>query len=140
MHKLKVMQIFKGTKLYSIFTGTCPVCHRGKIYEEKNPWKLRKVLKMNDHCSHCGFKFMIEPAFFYGAMYVSYAVGTAIATAAFVISFFFLNLDIDYTFIIIILILIISFPYILRLSRNIWLNIFVKYDKEIAANPQKKFN
>lgn len=75
---------------------------------------------------------MIEPAFFYGAMYVSYAVGTAIATAAFVISFFFLNLNIDYTFIIIILALVATFPYILRLSRNIWLNIFVKYDKEIA--------
>lgn len=131
------MGIFKGTKIYSIFTGTCPKCHKGKIYEEKKAWKLRKVLKMNEHCSHCGLKFMIEPAFFYGAMYVSYAVGTAIATAAFIISYFFLNINIDYTFAIIILSLIITFPYILRLSRNIWLNIFLKYDKNLAAKKEE---
>lgn len=138
MQKNSIMQLFKGTKLYSIFTGTCPVCHQGKIYEEGNPWKVKKILKMNEHCSHCGLKFMIEPAFFYGAMYVSYAVGTAIATAAFIISYFFLNINIDYTFVIIILSLIITFPYILRLSRNIWLNIFVKYDKNRATNPPEK--
>lgn len=93
---------------------------------------------MNERCSHCGLKFMIEPAFFYGAMYVSYAVGVAIATAAFVISYFFLNMNIDYTFGIIILSLVVTFPYVLRISRTIWLNIFVKYNKDIAENPPQE--
>lgn len=132
------MQLFKGTKLYSIFTGTCPICHEGEIYIEPNPWKLRKIMKMHERCSNCGLKFMIEPAFFYGAMYVSYALGTAVAVAAFVISFFFLNLDIDYTFVFILVSLIVTFPYVLRLSRNIWLNIFLKYDKDIATKKSKK--
>lgn len=74
---------------------------------------------------------MIEPAFFYGAMYVSYAVGVAIATAAFVIAFFILDLNEHYTFAIIILSLIVTFPWIMRVSRNIWINIFVKYKKEL---------
>lgn len=126
------MNSLKGTKLYSVATGTCPVCHEGKIYVEKNPWKFKKLMEMHEHCSHCGFKIMIEPAFFYGAMYVSYALGTAVATAAFVISFFFLGLDINYTFVIITLALIVTFPYLLRLARNVWLNIFVNYDKEVA--------
>lgn len=127
----------KGTKVYSTFTGTCPVCQEGKIYEEKNPWKLRKILVMNEHCSHCNFKFMIEPAFFYGAMYVSYAVGVAIAVAVFIVSFFFLGFNIDNTFIAIIVSMVVTFPYVLRLSRNIWLNIFVKYDKTIAEQGKK---
>lgn len=132
------MESLKGTKIYSIFTGTCPACHEGKIYTEKNPWKLKKIMEMHEYCSHCGFKIMIEPAFFYGAMYVSYAVGTAIATAAFVIAFFFLGLNINYTFIAITLSLIITFPYILRISRNIWLNIFVRYDKERTIKGKQK--
>jgi len=131
------MKLLKGTKLYSIFTGTCPVCHKGKIYKESNPWKLRQLVKMHEHCSHCGLRFMIEPAFFYGAMYVSYGVGTAIAIAAFIIAFFFLGLNIDYTFVFILATLVIGFPYILRISRNIWLNIFVKYDKTKAEAPKQ---
>lgn len=125
------MNLLKDTKLYSIFTSTCPVCHKGKMYKVSNPFKLRTVLVMKENCSHCGLKFMIEPAFFYGAMYVSYAVGVAIATAAFVIAFFILDLNEHYTFAIIILSLIVTFPWIMRVSRNIWINIFVKYKKEL---------
>ncbi|HPE84033.1 MAG TPA: DUF983 domain-containing protein [Aequorivita sp.] len=126
------MQLLKGSKLYSIFTGTCPVCHEGEMYLEKNPYKISKIMKMHDHCSHCGKKFKIEPSFFFGAMYVSYGVGVAIAVAAFIISYFFIGLDKNYTFLVIILTLIILFPPIVRVSRNIWINFFVKYDKNKA--------
>jgi len=60
------MQFLKGTKLYSVLTGTCPVCHKGKMYVEPNPYKLSKVLQMHDRCSHCDIKFKMEPSFFYG--------------------------------------------------------------------------
>lgn len=130
--KKLIMKLMKGNKLYSIFTGTCPVCHKGEMYLESNPYKLSKIMKMHDHCSNCGKKFKIEPSFFFGAMYVSYGVGTAIAMAAFVIAYFFLGLDRNYTFFVIILALVVLFPYILRVSRNIWINVFVDYDKDIA--------
>ena len=130
--KKPMMQLLKGSKLYSIFTGTCPVCHEGEMYLEKNPYKISKIMKMHDHCSHCGKKFKIEPSFFFGAMYVSYGVGVAIAVAAFIISYFFIGLDKNYTFLVIILTLIILFPPIVRVSRNIWINFFVKYDKNKA--------
>lgn len=130
--KKLIMKLLKGTKLYSILTGTCPVCHKGDMYLENNPLKIRKIMKMHDHCSNCGKKYKIEPSFFFGAMYVSYGVGTAVATAAFVIAYFFLGLDRNYTFIAIIVALAIFFPYIVRISRNIWINIFVNYNKKIA--------
>jgi len=85
------MKFLKGTKLYSILTGTCPVCQEESMYKEKNPFKLGQVYEMHDRCSHCGTKYKIEPSFFYGAMYVSYAVGVAFAVAAFIIAHYFLG-------------------------------------------------
>lgn len=131
------MRLLKGSKLYSIFTGTCPVCHGGKMYIESNPYKIRKVLKMHEHCSHCNLKFKIEPSFFYGAMYVSYAVGVAIGVAVFIISYFFLNQNEHITFLAIILALVITFPLILRVSRNIWINLFLTYDKNAIEKAEK---
>lgn len=130
--KKRIMQFLKGTKLYSIFTGTCPVCQKGKMYVERNPYNFSKTLKMHDRCSHCDTKFKMEPSFFYGAMYVSYAVGVAISVAVFIIAYFFIGLDRNYTFFSIIGVLVILLPIIVRISRNIWINFFMKYSKEKA--------
>ena len=122
--------IMKGTKLYSIFTGTCPVCHTGKMYVNSNTYVLSDTLKMHERCPHCSTKFKIEPSFFYGAMYVSYAVGVAIAVAAFIVAYFFIGLDRFTTFLVIVGSLIVLLPVILRLSRNIWINFFFKFDRQ----------
>ncbi|MDC7994315.1 DUF983 domain-containing protein [Altibacter sp. HG106] len=122
----------KGTKVYSIFTSTCPVCHSGKMYKNPNPYVLSETLKMHEHCPHCHTKFKIEPSFFYGAMYVSYGVGVAFAVAAFIIAFFMFGLNRLNTFFVIMGTLIVMLPVIVRLSRNIWINFFFKYDPEKA--------
>ena len=119
----------KGTKIYSILTGTCPVCHSGKMYKNKNPYIFSDTLKMHDNCPNCGVKFKIEPSFFYGAMYVSYAVGVALAIAVFTVAYFFIGLNRMQTFLTIVVMLILMLPIILRVSRNIWINFFFKYDK-----------
>lgn len=120
----------KGTKLYSIFNGSCPKCQEESMYVEKNPYGLSKTLEMHHHCSHCGQKYKIEPSFFYGAMYVSYALSIAFSVAAFIISFFFFSTTLLTAFIAIIVTLIVFLPIILRLSRNIWINFFIKYDPD----------
>lgn len=119
----------KGSKIYSIFNSKCPVCHSGNMYKTKNPYIISDTLKMHETCPHCNTKFKIEPSFFYGAMYVSYAVGVAIAVAAFIISYFFIGLDRNQTFIAIVSTLVLLLPVITRLSRNIWINFFFKFDK-----------
>ena len=118
----------KGSKLNSILTGTCPKCQNESMYEDKNPLNLSKVLKMNENCSHCGLRYQIEPSFFYGAMYVSYGLNVAIGIAAFIISFVIFGASLKVAFITIIAALVISFPFVLRLSRNIYINMFVSYD------------
>ena len=122
----------KGTKLYSVFTGTCPKCHEESMFKNKNPYVLSEALSMNEKCSNCGTKYKIEPSFFYGSMYVSYPVGIAFATAAFVISFFVFKASLNTIFIAIVATLIASLPIILRLSRNIWINFFMSYDRSLA--------
>ena len=128
------VKFLKGTKLYSILTGYCPVCQSESMYKEQNPYKLGKIFEMNERCSHCNTKYKIEPSFFYGAMYVSYAVGVGFAVAAFVISNLIFNLGALYTFYSIVGTLIIFMPFIMRVSRNIWINFFMHYDKSKATS------
>ena len=117
----------KGTKVYSILKNKCPKCNEGKFFENDNPFHLKKVLKMHEHCAHCGFKYQIEPSFFYGAMYVSYAITVALSIATFIILYAF-DLDLITIFIGIIAVLILFTPLTLRLARLIYINIFVGYD------------
>ena len=127
--KLNFLQMLKkGSKLYSILTGTCPKCQNESMYLDKNPLHLNKILKMHENCSHCGLHYQIEPSFFYGAMYVSYGLNVGIGIAAFIISFLFLGASLKVAFIVIIASLLISFPFVLRWARNIYINMFVSYD------------
>lgn len=124
--------LIKGNKIYSILTGNCPRCHQESMYMNKNPYSMGNLFKMHERCSYCGLKYKMEPSFFYGAMYVSYAVGVAFAVTAFVIAFIFVGASLIDTFIAIVTTMVVFMPVIIRLSRNIWINFFVKYDPKIA--------
>jgi uncharacterized protein (DUF983 family) len=129
MEKLNFLQMLKkGSKLYSILTGTCPKCQNESMYLDKNPFHLGNILKMNENCSHCGLRYQLEPSFFYGAMYVSYGLNVALGIAAFLVSFYIFGSGLKVAFIVIILAIIILFPLVLRMSRNIYINMFVSYD------------
>ena len=121
----------KGTSLYSIITGNCPKCHEESMYTFKNPYNLGNTLKINEHCSTCHTKYRLEPSFFYGGMYVSYAVGIAFAVAAYVITNLIFQASLKNTFIAIVITLVVFMPIIMRLSRNIWINLFIHYDKTV---------
>ena len=118
----------KGSKLNSILTGTCPRCQEESMYLDKNLLHIQNCIKMNEKCSHCDLHYQIEPSFFYGAMYVSYGLNIAVGIIAFIIPFVLLNTSFKTAFIAIIASLVISFPIVMRLSRNIYINMFVSYD------------
>ena len=67
----------KGQKLYSILKFKCPHCHEGEFFEDRNPYNLSSMSKTFERCPKCDRKFSMEPGFYYGAMYVSYAIGVA---------------------------------------------------------------
>ena len=120
----------KGSKLNSILTGTCPRCQEEKMYVNKNPYKLASLFEMNEKCSICKLHYQIEPSFFYGAMYVNYALTVIVCVATFVIAKLLLNFTLTSTIIAIISALVILMPINSRLSRNLYMNMFVGYEKD----------
>lgn len=131
LQKYTFFMIKKGNKLHSILYGSCPKCHEESMYITKNPYQLTETLKMHERCTHCALKYRIEPSFFFSSMYVSYGIGIAFAVAAFVISYYFLSSSLTTAFIAIVITLIVLGPIIMRLSRNIWINMFVHFDRTI---------
>ncbi|WP_029033183.1 DUF983 domain-containing protein [Salinimicrobium terrae] len=128
------MNFLKGSKLYSVLTGTCPVCQEESMYKDPNPYHISRIFDMHTRCSNCGTRYKMEPSFFFGAMYVSYAVGIAFATAAFVISYWLLELSLLISFFAIVITLVIFLPIIVRWSRNIWVNFFFTFDPKKTKN------
>lgn len=120
----------KGTVINSILTGSCPKCQEESMYVVKNPYKLSTVYKMHERCGHCGLRYEIEPSFFYGAMYISYGVSIGFGVAFFIITNYLLKVSLVASFVTIVVGLIVLMPVIARLSRNIYINLFVSYDKE----------
>jgi hypothetical protein len=104
--------------------------------EEKNILNFKNAFKMNNNCSKCNLKFMMEPSFYYGAMYVTYALTVGISIITFIISTLVFKLNLLESFIPIVVVLILTAPFSLRFSRIIWINIFVHYDKNITKIEQ----
>ena len=119
----------KGSNLYSILTGTCPKCQNESMYSDPNLLHVHNSLKMNEKCSHCGFKYQIEPGFFFGAMYVSYGLYVAVGIAAFIVAYY-ISESLKTAFISIIVTLLVLFPIIMRLSRSMYINMFVNYEDD----------
>ncbi|HAO14337.1 MAG TPA: DUF983 domain-containing protein [Tenacibaculum sp.] len=119
--------IGKGSKLYSIFRNKCPRCHEGDFFKYKISFNPKKISILHDNCSECNLKYMMEPSFFFGAMYVNYAIAVALFVAIFIIAKVFIGLSILHSFISIVIVSLLLTPVSLRLSRIIWINLFVSY-------------
>ncbi len=89
---------------------------------------------MPDQCPDCGQDFVIEPGFYFGATYVSYALNVAWLIPTFVLIRFGLGLPYSYFVVVMFLLLPVLVPVIFRWSRSIWLRFFVKYDPKLAIS------
>lgn len=113
-------------KLISVFGNKCPKCHTGNLFDTSNPYSFSNIDKMPDNCPNCGQKFWLEPGFYYGAMYISYALTIALSVAVFVAMIVLWHFDLLWYLGLNTLSLILLFPAIFRLSRSIWIHIFVR--------------
>lgn len=119
----------ESTIKYGILRLKCPRCHQGDLFVHKNHYHLPTgFMQMNKNCPKCNQTFTPEPGFYFGAAYVSYAIGTAICIAAFLVAFFIFNLRSTGPLVTAIFApLIVLAPLNYRYSRSIWANIFIKY-------------
>lgn len=122
--------------IYSAVGNKCPKCHTGKVFHSDNPYKPGGALKMNETCSSCHLTYEREPGFFFGAMYVSYALMAAVFITWFVSDLLWLNMSPGALAGAAISSMLILFPIIYRWSRIIWINFFVKYDPALRKQHQ----
>jgi len=121
---------------WSTLTMKCPRCRRGPMFSHSNPYKslkLSNIFSMPEKCPVCSQKYDLEEGFWYGTGYVSYALAVAVSATTFVAWLVFIGVSTDDNRIfwwlgINTVILIITQPWLMRLSRVLYMRIFVKYD------------
>jgi hypothetical protein len=87
-------------------------------------------MEMHDACGKCGQRYHLEPSFYSGAMYVSHALQVALLTTVYVALRVLFNPESENVYIIsTIAAAVLLLPVNLRLSRSIYINFFVSYNK-----------
>jgi uncharacterized protein (DUF983 family) len=119
----------------SILSCKCPRCRRGNMYLNKVSISGKKNMAMPEKCPVCGQPMELEVGFYYGTGYVSYALTVAISVATFLAFWAIYGISIDdnslYIWLVLnVIVLVIGLPYIMRLSRTLWLSFFVSYDPD----------
>ena len=126
---------WESSKFRSLLLCKCPQCQIGDLFLEKNAYRLRHMTKMHANCPQCNEDFQREPGFYFGAAYVSYGLTVALWVAVLValttfnaigwIEFGFYTHVV--TFLTVgITCLLLLLPLVYRISRSIWIRMFVK--------------
>ena len=119
----------EGTKLFSILKMRCPKCNKGRFFKS-HPYNFKKMGEVKKECSNCNLKYDMEPGFFQGSYYVSYGLGVALFVAIFILKMLILP-ELAYlsTLILMVVVLLILAPLLFSLSKIIWINLFVNFDR-----------
>ena len=124
------MKLLVGSKMYSVLYNKCPRCHIGRFWASNNPFKnmFSRSLETCKTCDNCCLFYELETGFWYGSMYVSYAISVAVMVLFWSLTtFFFPIINIFNEILIIVLAILLVSPVNYHLSRLIWINFFIKY-------------
>ncbi|MBA4303437.1 MAG: DUF983 domain-containing protein [Sphingobacteriaceae bacterium] len=89
---------------------------------------------MHQTCPHCGLKFEVEPGFFWGAMYFSYAFGVAISVIFGVLAYWLFDDPEIWVYMVVIFTpLFLLSPLSMRYSRVLMLYLFGEIEFEEKA-------
>lgn len=118
--------------LTSILRMKCPNCRKGDMYLQKSIFPLKSMMDMPERCPVCGQKMEIEVGFYYGTGYVSYGLSVAVAIFnavwyAVLVGFSWKDNSIWWYLGITVAMLILLQPLLMRISRVLYLYMFVSY-------------
>lgn len=128
--KFKVMFLY----LKNVLSLKCPRCHQGNLFKYK--WyNLANCNKMVEKCSVCGQRTELEPGFYHGTGYVSYALTVGFSIITFVLwtlstGYGLKDREIFWWLPINIAALVLLQPWFMRLSRALWLSAFFHGDDD----------
>lgn len=124
-----VLKLVIMSYVSNVVTGVCPNCQKTKVFETSGNPFLFKMPIMNSKCKACAYEFHRETGFYFGAMYMSYALTVAEMVAVFVIGLI-LGLSFLQMFIGVVVVILVLSTLNYKLSRLMWLNLFYKKDEE----------
>ena len=138
----------KPNYFWSILTMRCPRCRRGPMFKDSNPFKKLKlsyILDMPETCPECGQRYDLEQGFWYGTGYVSYALAVAVSVATFLAWLVLIGVSTEdnrvfYWLGLNGLFLVVLQPWLMRLSRVIYLYFFVSYDENYKQTKPVEFD
>lgn len=133
---------------WSILTMKCPRCRRGRMFKEGALYKsltLSHIFNMYDNCPECGQKYDMEQGFWYGTGYVSYALAVAVSVTTFVAWLVLIGVSTDDNRIfwwlgLNTVLLVVTQPWLMRLSRVIYMRFFVKYNENYETTKPVEFD
>ncbi len=117
----------------SILGNKCPRCRKGNLFTSRNPYNLKKVTQMPEHCQVCGQATEVEIGFYYGTGYVSYGLSILISIVSFLLWLGTVGISLHDNRIFwwlganVALVILVQ-PLLMRLSRSIWIAFFIKYE------------
>jgi uncharacterized protein (DUF983 family) len=129
----------------SIIKMKCPNCRKGNMYDNSSVFPLKKMMDMPEKCDHCGQKMEIEPGFYYGTGYVSYGLSVGLLGVVFVAYWVLFGLSYTDNSIFIALGVAVSIclllqPWLMRISRVLYLYMFVKFGSNKGNRSQSVHN
>lgn len=96
---------------------------------------MKKNMQMHKNCAVCGQPTEIEVGFYYGTSYVSYAMSVALSVASLIAWWVIIGFSTEdnrffYWLGFNSLLLLALQPWLMRLSRSVWISWFVKHDPD----------
>jgi uncharacterized protein (DUF983 family) len=133
----------KPNFLWSILTMRCPRCRRGTMFKNNNPYKklsLKHIFDMYEYCPVCRQKFDLEVGFWYGTGYVSYFLVVLLSGFTFIVWWILIGISTEdnrifYWLIFNTLVIIILQPWLMRLSRVVYIYFFIRYNENYESAP-----
>lgn len=91
------------------------------------PLELKKPLAMYDQCTYCKQNFYPEPGFYFGAMFISYIIGSFLFLIPGLFVVFYFGWTPNQAMALIIFMGIVLYLPLLRGSRVLWIHFIMKY-------------
>jgi hypothetical protein len=118
----------KGSRAYAIFHFKCPHCHEGDFFVDNNPYNLAKAGDVLHECPVCHRRYSPEPGFYYGAMYVAYALAVATFVTAYVATIvLYPAASTGATIAIVLTSMLLLTPLLYALSKTMYAALFMGY-------------
>src|SRR5258705_8479762 len=113
----------------------CPRCREGKLFKHGLSFRFKRTMEMNKNCPVCGQPTEIEVGFYYGTSYVSYALAVMICVISLLAWWMLIGLSTSdnrffYWLGFNAVLLIVLQPWLMRVSRSLWISWFVRYDRD----------